>query len=217
MKALILSSGFLSFSDVKLTSISLPEKFFDRYILFKDTPNANNPFYYSSGVVSVYERVRNDPFELNKFETREEIISLAKNLFKSRGLVDWLRFQHESPLAFKAHADFIEDTVKYLTGESRRIFVAQWLPLIRPKNLDGGNSSVSRDRLEKLADFVRSHPSFPMDVNSLIQTWLSKHDGFMDLLTTLYIIFGSKPFQQNATDGRSEVSVNTKDDTRENR
>ena len=111
-----------------------------------------------------------------------EILKKAKYLFGDIHLdrffqVNVLRNQFYSDL----HYEFLEDTINYIRTGKRKMNIRMWQQLL----------SVKRGKLSKKYTSKTAYSMKPECYRHLsLQQWVSPDDGLMDLVYTLYIIFG---------------------------
>ena len=137
---------------------------------------------------------------LRKLSFKKSILQAALTAFGVESFTDWCRNQTTSPALSELHADFIKDTINFITGHERKYDLTTWDSIISRSNVPTNTRiELERPTFDSLEDFFgvsnggvyRVHKAnFLEDV--LVQ-WTSREDGFADLIYTLYILFGSCP------------------------
>jgi hypothetical protein len=209
-KLCILQSGFLGVNE---DCLSRPVKHNDivvNDILSKDFLNENNINFYCSDTSVLYKLSIEQPNLLKDFDYREKIIKNAFTVFGTNSLQEWIEYQNKSHMLTPNHVEFIEDTLRFICGYDRKLDIQQWERLVtinRIKNENrisyikhfdiGENNSVHK--LDAFNDdymylqYKEKHESISLIKPTLpgcIHQWISKREGFIDLITSLNIIFG---------------------------
>lgn len=188
----ILQSGFISFKEDDLQT---PVKYNDLVIsnvLSKDYRSPSNRYFFSEDISKLYNRWCGDPTCLNEFETREELLKVTKSLFGTPSLFKWLRLQTEHADLGDLHNTFLLDTLEYLCGQPRKVEAVQWIRLLEKAI----KSRAIPVKFDKFFDRELYHHEgiLPGNLIDIIQLWTGKPRGFEDLLITMYIIFGNRPY-----------------------
>lgn len=103
----------------------------------------------------------------------------------------WFVYQYEkNDFVYDTNLAFLNDTVKYLVTGQRDISVQTWSEMIirNPSRRPGAASATRAADVKKILN--RTFPRSSGNAK-LYQTWVSqKDDGVVDLLWTLFILFG---------------------------
>ncbi len=191
----ILQSGFVSFTEETLLT---PVKYNDLVIsnvLSKDYRSPSNRYFYSKPLSMLYNKWLGNPQCLREFDTREQIIKHAKVLFSNPSLFKWMQLQLDHGEIGNLHEAFILDTLEFLTGKDRRIQVAQWISLLEKAI----KSQAIQIDLAKFFDREK-YPqpiytdTLPGQLTDILQIWINRPQGYEDLLISLYVIFGNRPY-----------------------
>lgn len=191
----ILQSGFVSFTEETLLT---PVKYNDLVIsnvLSKDYRSPSNRYFYSKPLSMLYNKWLGNPQCLREFDTREQIIKHAKVLFGNPSIFKWMQLQLEHGEIGNLHEAFILDTLEFLTGKDRRIQVAQWISLLEKAI----KSQAIQIDLAKFFDREK-YPqpiytdTLPGQLTDILQIWINRPQGYEDLLISLYVIFGNRPY-----------------------
>ena len=200
----VLQSGFINSSDNGLTT---PVEYNDLVIsnvLSKDYRTPSNKYFFSPKVVELYTHWCEDPTVLKDFEFRERIISLAKSSFGEPSIFKWFNLQKQYANLSNLHIMFIYDTFNYLLGQPRKIQSIQWITLLEASIK---TQTVSVD-INKYFDktFIKSSSGYlPSKLTDFISLWLNKPNGFEDLLITLFIIFGNRPYISDVSENPTNI------------
>lgn len=101
---------------------------------------------------------------------------------------DWITIQSMNSNLDKYKAEFIVDTVNYITTGKRRMYQATWRELCSTRN-DGQvkpivlGSRVVNPEIRVPAEWQR-HPT------EIISKWISHEGGLVDLIESVYLMFG---------------------------
>ncbi len=196
-KKVILQSGFVSKNSDDLI---IPNQYDHNYIdniLVKNFKHESNNFFYSKNISDLYNQYRSDNSLGKNFDFRKRVYQAAKKAFKTDSFYDWLQLQIEYAPLTQLHKLFLYDTFSFITsmdldGYSREVQPEQYINLIQhlPEtssvkfNIDHFFNKSERSDIELI----------PKGLTEVIQMWLSKPKGFGDLLVTLFVIFGDRPY-----------------------
>lgn len=126
---------------------------------------------------------------VDKFEFREKTLRVAKAAFGTVKLYDWLVAQTNTPGFSPWQADYLNETLEFaLYGVPRRLSYNNWVVLLAP-NHAMPPKDLPRTLCEWLAD---RYQRGGMTITSFIGCWLTQERGVIDLLETLYVLFGKR-------------------------
>lgn len=161
--------------------------------VFDLAPEALEHVVCNNSVVEIYNALVRRQVISTDFDFRERVIKVALTAFGTTNFQQWAELQKESPTFTQLHADFIVDTVRFITTGKRYIPVQTWESMIGP----GSNDPT--DKIEFDATVmgglptgysVRNQQPSTVNLNNVIALWLSRTGGFTDLVYTLYTLFG---------------------------
>lgn len=189
----ILQSGFVSLIQRGLAKPKPTDNLMIQRLLFKDHLVSNIENFYFEDIVILYDLYRGDPNLLRDFNFREQVIKAAYMMFGSNSVYTWLRHQNQLANIGLLHARFIEETLTYIaTGKERATQTVQWIKLIEISN----HKESSKLNID---DWFNTYSGLyvPADIVDFIQLWVAQPKGFEDLLISLFIIFGNRPYITN--------------------
>lgn len=195
-KCPIMQSGFISFSDEHLQT---PVKYNDLVIsnvLSKDYRSPSNRFFFNQEITRLYNRWLGDPNCLKDFDTREELLKIAKLVFETPSFFKWIKLQTEHAQLGDLHVAFLTDTLEYLSVGERRLQVSQWISLLE-KAIKSEGATVNLDRFFDKELYGRANgydKILPSNTVAVIARWTGWPRGFEDLLISLFVIFGNRPY-----------------------
>lgn len=102
---------------------------------------------------------------------------------------DWITLQSMNPNLNKYKVGFIADTVNYIAVGKRRMYLATWRELCEERN-DGVvkpivmNSRVVNPEIKVPAEWLKAHPT------EIISKWIAHDGGLVDLIESMYLMFG---------------------------
>lgn len=188
----VMQSGFISISDEGLTKSSIHKDIINDNILGRDYRTTENRGFHANRVVDLYEKWRADTSVLNNFEFREKLLTATIASFQINSIFKWLVLQNEKCNLTELHKQFIEDTLRFISGEDRSIQTAQWIALIEV------SYNVSGVRLNPNRWFITESnltgALLPSSMSELLRLWTMRPGGFEDLLMCVFIIFGDRPY-----------------------
>lgn len=139
--------------------------------------------------------LRND-IRANNFQFREDTL---RAIFKAFGTMDfegWYMAQYQSPSFGEMQQDFLEDCLRFIRSGKRRLSLENWDAL-----LSAADKKVTSPELPEVAKnffnkkFVRELApggSYNSNLVNTVASWMSKPNGFTDLLVSCHILFGIK-------------------------
>lgn len=139
-------------------------------------------------VHALYLEFTNFPRKVVHWEFRKKVIDLAQILFA--GNFNWFIRQDANALITDQNYAFMLDTVRFIATGNRRLSIYTW-PALLSYNVPIGNTVDSRNEISKL--FIEL--ALETDVNTVIQKWVSRKNGFDDMMYTLNMLFGNVPEQ----------------------
>lgn len=161
-------------------------------------------YFYSPLVTELYERYSVTPSLLAKMDFREEILRAAFLTIQARSFKKWLDVQKDSPTIGDQHRIFLRETLSYISyGDPRITNNLTWLSLL---SYESHSSRVKLDIDEYFPEWgANNEGRLPTKTKDIIGLWVSKENGFLDLLTFLYVVFGSRFGQFGVGDLRWEI------------
>lgn len=184
--------GFFGSSNMSTETFQAPRA---RPILsvFDLDPKALKQVVSNESIVEVYNLMVRRQVIHTDFDFRERAIKLALTAFGVSNFNQWIKLNTQSPTFTQTHADFITDTVRFITTGKRYMPVNMWEHLITPGTNDP-TSVIKYDEsiLDNLPDgfSMRSNQAISNNLHNVIAEWLSHSGGFTDMVTTLYTFFG---------------------------
>lgn len=162
--------------------------------IFDLNPEALQHVVCNESVVEIYNQLIRRQVISTDFDFRERAIKIALTAFGVDDFALWAKTCAESSPTFsQLHADFITDTVRYITTGKRDLPVTTWERMIGP----GSNDPTSKiifdgNVLSNLpAGFsILKDQATTRDLPNIISKWLSHPGGFTDMVITLYTLFG---------------------------
>jgi hypothetical protein len=161
--------------------------------VFDLSPEALQHVVANESVVEVYNQLIRRQVIHTDFDFRERVIKIALQAFGLNNFNTWAEVNLQSPTFSQTHADFINDTVRFITTGKREMPVGMWERLLGP----GSNDPNAKPQLDKnLLNCLPTGYSPLMrcetagNIHNVIAMWLCRSGGFTDLVTTLYTLFG---------------------------
>lgn len=188
----VLQSGFISLVDIGMTKPEPIDQSFAATILNKDTTNVINSYFYSRDVELLMTEWKNDPKVFKPFEFRERIIKTAFKCFGTPSFRHWVELQNYKPSLGRLHKEMLLDTVNFVVlGEARKVECFQWSRLLFPET---GYSHDFSEVLKVITGEMATKDGYghPADLLPFIHHWVTRPNGYVDLLKTLHAIFGRR-------------------------
>lgn len=198
MKYTILQSGFLSVDNPLL---QLPKEDADdlkemqSIRLGKKTTTRDNPYHYLPEAVEIFDLYTDNPRALREFDFRERVIKSFKTAVVLKTLKEWMEIQTSSPYFTSLHRKYLLDTIRFILGSNREISVESWYNMIEPREINEEDKRIAFkiDTLFESGNEPYRNSKCPIRMRDLISLWLSREDGFKDMLYFVAIVFGNRP------------------------
>lgn len=189
----ILHSGFIARIDTHLRkSEPVVNPYVESLLFRKSGSNDFSNLFYNEEIHTLYKEMMNNPSVLKNFEFRERILKVAALMLGRGGLQDWLDIQNKYARVATWHLEFIIDTVKYI-GSGKR---STELSIIEPLILKVPNgATMNLERNEELRVLIKEGKEYLGGmISPVLNQWVSHRGGYMDLLYTLWLIFGDRSY-----------------------
>lgn len=188
----VLQSGFMSLTTIGMLRPEPVNQTFSATILGKDTSNSMDDYFYSREVEILMTEWKNDPKVFKPFEFRERVLKTAYACFGTPSIKHWLELQYYKPTLGGLHKEMLLDTVDFVVnGTPRKVECFQWSRLLFPEagyslEFDAVNKLLSSEEA-KLSEWGNLADTLPF-----IHMWVTRDDGYVDMLKTLHAIFGRR-------------------------
>jgi len=138
-------------------------------------------------VVSLMDRFMNQPAVRNSWSFKKEIVETAIRLF-GNDIWAWFEAQQNNPMLCQESYAFLEDCIDFIQKGKRDFSIYSRTSCFRTdRNVRPGDSDavlISRKRLKPLVSQTLRQETRPL------QAWLLPKDGWIDLLCSIYTLFG---------------------------
>ena len=188
-KVPLLQSGFASLTSSGLSRPLPADDLMIKRLLFKDFLISNLDQFYSVEVNDLYDSWCKFPAKIREFEFREQILLSAMKAFNVDSIYKWIDAQNKLAQMSNYHDKFLEDTFNFILGRPRCIELPQWVKLIEFEH-------HPRAIALNYDNFFHGG-CLPSGLPELFNLWLSRPNGFEDLLQTAYVIYGNRPWITN--------------------
>jgi len=191
----LLQSGFISSTENGLSRPEAKNDSMYNFVLNKEYLSSNNIFFYNENITKLYNNWCADNKLIQNFNFREEIIKAALVAFGEKSIYNWILLQSNSKNIGAMHAQFILETVKFVFGDPRSMQISQWIRLLDSSvsnNVTEINVDTYFDKEKGNQNNISYH--LPNSTIDFIKLWLAKPNGFEDLLISLFVIFGYRPY-----------------------
>lgn len=188
----ILQSGFITnTTDGLKRPVFVKDPFVD-FAIDKDHRKSKSLNFFVPEVNNLYEAWRNSPTKLKEFDFREQILCAAYRAFNIKSIYKWIEMQALSTKISHMHNMFLLETVAFVYGEPRSLQLPQWIRLIEAS----AESRATKVDIDKYFDKEKfpSTATYSNLLTDFITAWVSRPNGFEDLLLSLYVIFGDRPY-----------------------
>lgn len=189
----ILQSGFVSNTERGLIKATFVKDPFVDFTLDKDHRKSKNLYFYSKEITDIYNDWCGDSSLIKSMDFRDRIIKAALTAFNSLSFYNWVELQSLPDTTGSLHEKFLDETIKFILLGTREINIVQWIRL-----LEADTKTLSINfTFKKFFDVDQRNNSLRFQSNlttDVIHYWVSHVDGFQDLMISLYVIFGSRPY-----------------------
>lgn len=186
-----LQSGFFVFNTDELVKDEDKRVPLNGTLSGKEWMYERNNSFYSPKVTTLFKRVRADEKLARNFNYRDQVLATAGALFSdTEDIIQWVNLQFESSSLSPYHARFLFDTLKYLETGVRDINPIQYYALLEPDS--SPSNAIPVDSVIKNAGKYSNVAISRDNWCTTIDKWLKQPDGFTDLLSTLFVIYGRR-------------------------
>ena len=190
MKAPILASGYITYAVDNLVSKPIDENIFIKYVIVRDYLRPKNAYFYSEETYRLYKELLENDKDILSIDNRVAVIKLAKQLFDNATLLEWIKLQKHNPLLSMNHVRFLKETVHFIIGGKRTIDNSTWVRLIEPSLNDNSNTVEIQQTLDDVIN--KCQHELTGSLSEQLATWLKRPGGYVDLIYSLYILYGSR-------------------------
>lgn len=148
----------------------------------------DSDFYYNLNITNIYNELINTPNALRNFDFRERALKIVLECFDFKSFYWWCNQQNESNFFTVSHKRFINDTFRYIATGTRSVSVTSWIRLLDLHYRTEKDSVVKYEINDYFND--ESINCIPGTLPEVIGVWTSHDEGFNDLITFCYIVFG---------------------------
>lgn len=195
----ILQSGFITNLEKGLIKNDYIKDPFVDLALDKDHLKSKSLYFYHKEINDIYEDWRGDATLMKSMEFRERIIKAAKDAFNSYSIYQWFLMQGNTETLTELHQKFIYDTLAFVQGQKRAIEAVQWIRLLEASEKTQG-VKINVDRYFDNVNFKQEAKFSSSALSTFLVLWTSRPNGFEDLMITLFVIFGDRPYVTDVAD-----------------
>lgn len=190
----ILQSGFVSRMEAGLQRPGDTRDPFRDYTLNQAHLSNNNVGFFLPEINLLMTEFRGNPEVINNPDWVIRLIRAAKEGF-GNSLYEWVRNQDTKPTVGRHHVDFLEDMFHYVVTGERRITLNNWYRLIGLKVTSGNVGVREVSKLIHVAvdkDEWTPWGLVSSDIKKLLVQWMAHEHGIVDMLFSLFILFGQR-------------------------
>ncbi len=205
-KYAILQSGFVTDKFDRLEKSEDAAIDFKSIILNKAYYKDESRYFYSPSVNNLFKQYNENNNIISNFDFKENIIKVTYQMLDNKPFIVWLQLQNKYALTNSLHKKFIDETLDYLLlYKDRYTSLSQWIGLLNV-NVNKTDSVLLGSLTEEqqsngdilyfynnnLKERYDVTYQIKQDFTNTLSSWLDRRDGYLDLLFTMYIIFGDK-------------------------
>jgi hypothetical protein len=207
----VLQSGFIASKNKGLiTSLVNKDPFVD-FTLNKDHLKNRNDYFYSEVMTDHYKYAMKNRTCLKSLEFREKVLSFVFSQFPQNNFYDWIDLQYKSGNMSQLHGIFLTETISLVLYDiPRKIEAVQWATLLENNTTTKASLMDFHEYFKKwgYTDIYKNSQDYAKyftEIQTLpfIKKWSGTDTLFMDMLVSMYVIFGSR-------DGITDVDDNAR-------
>jgi hypothetical protein len=195
----ILQSGFITNLEKGLIKNQYIKDPFVDLALDKDHLKSKSLYFYHKEINDIYEDWRGDKTLMKSMDFRERILKAAKDAFNSYSIYQWFLMQGNTETLTELHQRFIYDTLSFVQGQKRSIEAVQWIRLLEASEKTQG-VKIDVDKYFDNVNFKQEAKFSSSALSTFLVNWTSQPNGFEDLMITLFVIFGDRPYVTDVAD-----------------
>lgn len=187
-KAYLLQSGFASLTDNGFNLEIGEDISFRKQILNENFDLSKAEYYYHPVITNMVKEYMANYKVIDTFAFRDKLLRTTLLCFSCRSIKDWLRAQRLSPYMADLQKAFLTETLNFVCGLPRSMSPVQWAKLL---DTEVSNQNVQCDFDDMFTKTHAPHP-VPEDMHTFIRTWVTKENGYEDMLISMWLIFGRR-------------------------
>lgn len=193
-KYCVLQSGFVAPTEKGLVLPEPIEPTLRQAVVFKEFKSPLRQYFYSPKISHLFHVFLVDEKVIRQFDFREKLLKAFFEAFGGMNVRDWLILQSESSVIGDMHRVFLVETLEYVYGRElpRRTAPSQWITLLEADRAADLFTMDFDSYFQRSHQLNQSHIKVPSDIVDMAQAWTSKPDGFVDMLFSMFIIFGQR-------------------------
>ena len=184
-------SGFYGASYVEQTK---PRNFVDdaRAIIDKTYVPGYTKFTSSLEVAAMWNKIKMNDREFNKFDFKCSIIELALRHFGVNGFIDYpfqkfIDTQMLSPSLSSYHVEWLIETIRFiLFNDKRTINFDSWSTLLVANN----KQDIPVSKLNELKDLEKFYNNY--SIRNMLVDWTKAPSGLNDIGESLFVLYGPR-------------------------
>jgi hypothetical protein len=164
---------------------------------FNRNEKPQEPLVYDTQVQDLWERAQGSHKLLDLPAFQEEIIKTAFNAFNCKSFMVWTKTQMTNNHFTAMHKRFLNETLSLISfGKPRTINVTTWSGLLNKKIATNEDKQIPFSISEFFnsdtvsLNTIHSDDTSINSIENAVLNWIKNSNGYSDLLTTLYILFG---------------------------
>lgn len=144
-------------------------------------------------IIEMYVQMSQSPLKYVDFEWREKVLKEVMRGFGTKSLDQWLAANYIAGHLTETRKEFLDDTIRFVLGGNRCHPAHMYISYIGMATDTAGEITTFSKEVEDL--LCCSEPRFALEKNRVnvvefVQSWISRPNGFRDLLTTAMVLWG---------------------------
>lgn len=140
----------------------------------------------NSSVEALFKQWRNKTRKTNEADFIGDICATFANAFGTESFYEWCHMQLQSPYFTAYHRQYLNETLKFLMGESRTYGYPTWATMLKADR--AGVDDLKEPYLYQ--DILLKIGMDNTSVQSIMRRWISQPKGIDDMLVATHLFFG---------------------------
>jgi hypothetical protein len=140
-------------------------------------------------VEEIWSRMLRHSYSTLDFNFREKVLIVALGAFGTTDFRQWVYTQFEGPSTGELHAEFVEDTLKFILTGKRKMTVTNWESLLTLSDITTNVTAHSK-QINEFFTNPDTKQTINLKLTDVLIRWCSHEGGFEDLVQTLHVLFG---------------------------
>lgn len=153
-----------------------------------------NPVYIETNpeVEAIYEVLINRTVPMRKVDYRKQVLLVALRAFGTISFHNWYLIQTKSSNYGALHAQFIDDTLRFIETGKRNCCLQSWRAMVNTTETNSyvNTNDIVSDAAKTFFGYSGGSPNKNISLLVVLHAWAAQPDGLSDIVQSLHLFFG---------------------------